>query len=65
VIENLVKLLRAVGEIMESVEDGPEMIDMYFERIEKVMNMDGFQTRLRFILLNTTGERIRQVRYAR
>jgi translation initiation factor 4G len=61
----LVKLLRAVGEIMESVEDGPEMIDMYFERIEKVMNMDGFQTRLRFILLNTTGERIRQVRYAR
>jgi translation initiation factor 4G len=56
-IESLVKLLRTVGETMESAEAGPKMINMYFERIEKVMNMDGLPSRLRFMLLDTIDMR--------
>lgn len=52
-IESLVKLLRTVGATMESAEAGPKMISMYFERIEKVMNMEGLPSRLRFMLLDT------------
>jgi translation initiation factor 4G len=52
-IESLVKLLRTVGATMESAEAGPKMINMYFERIEKVMNMEGLNSRLRFMLLDT------------
>lgn len=52
-IESLVKLLRTVGATMEAAEAGPKMINMYFERIEKVMNMEGLPSRLRFMLLDT------------
>ncbi|KAJ4335771.1 hypothetical protein N0V87_005886 [Didymella glomerata] len=52
-IESLVKLLRTVGATMESAEAGPKMINMYFERVEKVMNMEGLNSRLRFMLLDT------------
>jgi translation initiation factor 4G len=52
-IESLVKLLRTVGATMESAEAGPKMINMYFERVEKVMNMDGLNSRLKFMLLDT------------
>ncbi|KAF2033662.1 hypothetical protein EK21DRAFT_98077 [Setomelanomma holmii] len=56
-IESLVKLLRTVGATMESAEAGPKMINMYFERIEKVMNMEGLPSRLRFMLLDTIDMR--------
>ncbi|KAF2828561.1 hypothetical protein CC86DRAFT_194930 [Ophiobolus disseminans] len=56
-IESLVKLLRTVGATMEAAEAGPKMINMYFERIEKVMNMDGLPSRLRFMLLDTIDMR--------
>ncbi|KAL5120612.1 hypothetical protein ACEQ8H_001360 [Pleosporales sp. CAS-2024a] len=56
-IESLVKLLRTVGSTMESAEAGPKMINMYFERIEKVMNMEGLPSRLRFMLLDTIDMR--------
>lgn len=56
-IESLVKLLRTVGQTMESAEAGPKMINMYFERIEKVMNMDGLPSRMRFMLLDTIDMR--------
>jgi translation initiation factor 4G len=52
-IESLVKLLRTVGATMESAEAGPKMINMYFERVEKVMNMEGLNSRLQFMLLDT------------
>lgn len=52
-IESLVKLLRTVGSTMESAEAGPKMINMYFERVEKVMNMEGLNSRLKFMLLDT------------
>jgi translation initiation factor 4G len=56
-IESLVKLLRTVGSTMEAAEAGPKMINMYFERIEKVMNMDGLPSRLRFMLLDMVDMR--------
>jgi len=56
-IESLVKLLRTVGQTMESAEAGPKMINMYFERIEKVMNMEGLPSRMRFMLLDTIDMR--------
>ena len=56
-IESLVKLLRTVGQTMEGAEAGPKMINMYFERIEKVMNMDGLPSRLKFMLLDTIDMR--------
>jgi translation initiation factor 4G len=52
-IESLVKLLRTVGATMESAEAGPKMINMYFERVEKVMHMEGLPSRLQFMLLDT------------
>jgi translation initiation factor 4G len=56
-IESLVKLLRTVGQTMESAEAGPKMINMYFERIEKVMNMEGLPSRMHFMLLDTVDMR--------
>ncbi|XP_014556092.1 hypothetical protein COCVIDRAFT_100891 [Bipolaris victoriae FI3] len=56
-IESLVKLLRTVGATMESAEAGPKMINMYFERIEKVMNMEGLPSRMHFMLLDTVDLR--------
>ncbi|KAH6859095.1 hypothetical protein BKA58DRAFT_53414 [Alternaria rosae] len=56
-IESLVKLLRTVGATMESAEAGPKMINMYFERIEKVMNMEGLPSRMHFMLLDTVDMR--------
>jgi translation initiation factor 4G len=52
-IESLVKLLRTVGATMESTDSGPKMIGMYFERIQKIMNMEGLPSRLHFMLLDT------------
>jgi translation initiation factor 4G len=51
-IESLVKLLRTVGATMEQTETGPKMIAVYFERIEKIMNMEGLPSRLQFMLLD-------------
>ncbi|KAF2267936.1 hypothetical protein CC78DRAFT_32717 [Lojkania enalia] len=56
-IESLVKLLRTVGATMEGTETGPKMIAMYFERIEKIMNMEGLPSRLRFMLMDTVDLR--------
>jgi translation initiation factor 4G len=56
-IESLVKLLRTVGQTMEGAEAGPKMINMYFERIEKVMNMEGIPSRMHFMLLDTVDMR--------
>jgi translation initiation factor 4G len=52
-IESLVKLLRTVGATMESTEAGPKMIGMYFERIDKIMKMEGLPSRLQYMLLDT------------
>lgn len=56
-IESLVKLLRTVGATMENTDAGPKMIAVYFERIEKIMNMEGLPSRLQFMLLDTVDLR--------
>ncbi|KAF2473146.1 uncharacterized protein BDR25DRAFT_129155 [Lindgomyces ingoldianus] len=52
-IESLVKLLRTVGATMEGTDAGPKMIAVYFERIQKIMNMETLPSRMRFMLLDT------------
>ncbi|KAF2843137.1 hypothetical protein M501DRAFT_926231 [Patellaria atrata CBS 101060] len=56
-VESLVKLLRTIGATMDSTDNGPKMIALYFERIEKVMAMEGLPSRLRFMLLDTVDLR--------
>lgn len=51
-IESLVKLLNTVGATMADSDTGPKMIAVYFERIEKIMNMEGLPSRLHFMLLD-------------
>lgn len=51
-IESLVKLLRTVGATMSQADAGPKMLQVYFERVEKIMNMEGLPSRLRFMLLD-------------
>jgi translation initiation factor 4G len=52
-IESLVKLLRTIGKVMEETEKGPAMIQLYFDRIESIMNMQGLPSRMYFMLLDT------------
>ena len=56
-IESLVKLLRTVGFTMENTEAGPKMINMYFERIQKIMNTEGLPSRMHFMLLDVADLR--------
>lgn len=56
-IESLVKLLRTVGFTMENTESGPKMINMYFERIQKIMNTEGLPSRMHFMLLDVVDLR--------
>lgn len=56
-IESLAKLLRTVGYTMENTEAGPKMINMYFERIQKVMNTEGLPSRMHFMLLDVVDLR--------
>ncbi|KAF2444669.1 hypothetical protein P171DRAFT_484766 [Karstenula rhodostoma CBS 690.94] len=51
-IESLVKLLRTVGATMSTADAGPKMLSVYFERVEKIMNMEALPSRLKFMLLD-------------
>ncbi|KAF2457948.1 armadillo-type protein [Lineolata rhizophorae] len=51
-IESLVKLLRTVGATMHNTDTGPGLIAVYFERIEKIMEMPELPSRMRFMLLD-------------
>lgn len=51
-IESLVKLLRTVGSTMSQADAGPKMLQVYFERVEKIQNMEGLPSRLKFMLLD-------------
>ncbi|KAF1986963.1 hypothetical protein K402DRAFT_420620 [Aulographum hederae CBS 113979] len=51
-IESLVKLLRTVGATMDAAENGPKMIQAYFDRINNLQKMEGLNSRLRFMLLD-------------
>ncbi|KAK3045545.1 hypothetical protein LTS18_013711, partial [Coniosporium uncinatum] len=51
-VESLTKLLRTVGATMTASDNGSQMIDIYFERLEKVVNMEGLPSRLHYMLLD-------------
>ncbi|CAI6340297.1 unnamed protein product [Periconia digitata] len=51
-VESLTKLLRTVGGTMAAADAGPKMLDVYFQRIEKIMNMEGLNSRLKFMLMD-------------
>jgi translation initiation factor 4G len=56
-IESLVKLLKTVGYTMENTDTGPKMIQLYFERIQKIMSTEGLPSRMHFMLLDTVDLR--------
>jgi translation initiation factor 4G len=56
-VESLVKLLRTIGAMMESSEQGQNLLNSYFDRIERTMNMEGLPSRLHFMLLDTVDLR--------
>lgn len=56
-IESLVKLLRTIGATMSENDRGPSMINLYFERVNSIMNMDGLPSRLYYMLLDTVDLR--------
>jgi len=49
-IESLTKLLKTVGAQMDDMHH--QQVDMYFDRIIKVMHMEGLPSRLQFMLLD-------------
>jgi translation initiation factor 4G len=51
-VESLSKLLVTIGGTMSQHETGPKMLAMYFDRIEKIMHMDGLPSRQKFMLLD-------------
>jgi len=56
-VESLTKLLRTVGAKMEQAQNGPAMLDTYFERIRIIMVMEGLPSRLYYMLLDTVDLR--------
>jgi translation initiation factor 4G len=51
-VESLSKLLVTIGGTMSQHETGPKMLAMYFDRIEKIMEMEGLPSRQKFMLLD-------------
>ncbi|MBE7180472.1 MAG: hypothetical protein INR71_04535 [Terriglobus roseus] len=51
-IESLTKLLRTIGATMDSLEQGRPTMDMYFDRINKIVDMPGLPSRLKFMLMD-------------
>lgn len=50
--ESLVKLLRTIGGNLDSTAKSRPLMDVYFARIAKVMDMKGLNSRIRFMLLD-------------
>ena len=50
-IESLVKLLRTIGATMEMTEKGQGMLGAYFDRIHKIIGMQGLPSRLKYMLM--------------
>ena len=50
-VESLTKLLRTVGAQMDMNELGNPYVKSYFDRIDRIMNMEGLPSRMHFMLL--------------
>lgn len=56
-IESLVKLIRTVGSTMQQEQNGPQLLDQYFQRIDTIMKLPGLPSRMSFMLLDTVDLR--------
>ncbi|KAK4226079.1 hypothetical protein QBC38DRAFT_444954 [Podospora fimiseda] len=51
-VESLTKLLRTIGGHLDSTEKGRPMMDIYFARIESIINLPAMPSRLKFMLMD-------------
>lgn len=51
-IESLSYLLRTVGAALDSSEKGRPMMDVYFQRIQSIIELPGLENRLKFMLMD-------------
>lgn len=56
-IESLTKLLRTIGANLDSTEKGRTMMEAYFQRIEKIIRLEGLPSRLMFMLMDVVDLR--------
>lgn len=50
-VESLTKLLRTIGTNLDQTEKGKPMMDIYFQRIQGMVDMPELPSRLRFMLM--------------
>ncbi|KAI5303901.1 Eukaryotic translation initiation factor 4 gamma, partial [Ascosphaera pollenicola] len=51
-VESLCNLLKTIGYSLDASDRGHTLMDVYFERVEMMMNIDGLPSRLRFMLMD-------------
>jgi translation initiation factor 4G len=51
-IESLCFLMRTVGQQLEATEKGQPMMQVYFERIQKMIDLPNLESRLKFMLMD-------------
>ncbi|KAK3956895.1 hypothetical protein QBC32DRAFT_381029 [Pseudoneurospora amorphoporcata] len=56
-IESLTKLLRTVGGNLDSTEKGRPLMEVYFNRIQQIMDLPDLPSRLRFMLMDVVDLR--------
>ncbi|KAK1750650.1 hypothetical protein QBC47DRAFT_91328 [Echria macrotheca] len=61
-IESLTKLLRTVGAVLDSSEKGRHMMEVYFQRINGIVDLPELPSRLKFMLMDIID--LRKARWA-
>jgi translation initiation factor 4G len=61
-IESLTKLLKTIGQNLDSTEKGKPMMDVYFTRIQTMIDTPDLPSRLRFMLMDIVD--LRKKRWA-
>lgn len=56
-IESLCKLLRTIGANLDSTEKGRPMMDVYFQRIQTIIDLPDLPSRLKFMLMDVVDLR--------
>lgn len=51
-VESLTNLLRTIGQPLDSTNNGPKMMDVYFMKINEMIIIEGLPSRLRFMLMD-------------
>ena len=58
-VESLTNLLRTIGQPLDSTNNGPRMMDVYFMKINEMIAIEGLPSRLRFMLMDIVDLRKR------